>query len=386
MAYLDNAATTKVSRENYNYVRDMLLDSYANPSSIHSFGVESSRIIDSARTSIADRINCKKSEVYFTSGGTESNNLAINGIIRKMKGRNVHVISTGIEHSSIFSLLDRLSSAGEIDLENVKLDSFGRVDLDDLKKKLRPETVLVSIGHVNSEIGTIQDIYSIGAIVKAVSNAYYHVDAVQSFGKFDVDFTKAKADLMSISGHKIHAFKGIGALIIRSNVQLVPVVVGGSQQSQNRPGTENLQGIVSMYFSIKNELYDDDKLMYVDNLRKRLINNFTEKISDYKLNSPEDGSSFITSISLEGIKGEVLVHALERKGFYISTRSACSSRSGKISNVLEGIKQEDKFIEGTIRISINAYNTIDEIDEFTSVLARELLMLRKIMKGARRGR
>lgn len=360
--YLDNAATTPVSHDVADAVMKCMVYDFGNPSSLHGLGLRAEKLLKEARERIARALGVDSEGVFFTSGGTEANNLAIIGtaLARRREGR--HCITTQIEHPSVLNTFKYLEKEGW-EVTYLPVNRAGVVSPDDVRKALRPDTVLVSIMHVNNEIGSIQPIGEIGRLLKAQgSSAVFHVDAVQSFGKLDLKPLQWGIDLLSISGHKIHAPKGIGALYIRKGIKIHPIQWGGGQEKGVRSGTENMPGIVGFGEAVRRLEENADKA-YLYRLKGILVAELTQRVPWAVINgpAPEEGAPHILSVSFPGIRGEVMLHALEEKGVYVGTGSACSSRKGHISHVLEAIGAKKDVAEGTIRLSISYLNTEDEM-------------------------
>lgn len=378
--YLDNSATTRVLDEVMDEVRYMSVECYGNPSSVHRMGLNTEKKVQEARKNAASVINAKPEEIFFTGGGTESNNIAIFGILNGA-GENKNVVTTQIEHPSVYNVFTHLKDKFEV--RYVKLDSFGRVSLKSLTEMVDENTAMVCIMHVNNELGIIQDIEEIGSIVKNKNrNAKFHVDAVQSYGKIKIDTKKIKADTIAFSSHKIHGPKGVGGLYIRAGLKISPSTIGGGQEKNIRPGTENTPGIAGFgkacEFVAKNFHEEAKRLRELKNLYAQRI---TEEIEDVKINSSlgDDGAQHILSVSFKNVRGEVLVHYLEIKGIYVSTGSACSSRS-KSSRILDAIGLQEEYVDGTIRISLGHFNHRGEVDYVIQNLKDSVADIRKIMK------
>ena len=363
--YLDNSATTKPLSVVKTQILKTITENYGNPSSLHKKGLEAEKIIKKARGSIASRLGAKKKEIYFTSGGTEGNNLALKGISSKFSNRGNHIITTIIEHKAVLNVCKHLENMG-FKITYLPVNKEGKISLKQLKKALKPETILVSIMHVNNEIGTVQPVKKAAQIIKNHNkHTFFHVDGVQAFGKILSTPAEWNIDLYTISGHKIHGPKGIGALSIKVGTDLQPLLHGGGQENNIRSGTENMPGIAG-FESAVNKLPD----LSVTNPRNKklaeLKNYFLKKIKEsmpqIKINTPADGAPHIANISLANIKGEVMVHALSGDGIYISTGSACHTNSRDKSNVLRAINLPQSLLEGTLRISFAYNNTKKEID------------------------
>ena len=363
--YLDNSATTQPLDTVVNKIIEVLKDDYGNPSSLHNKGLAAEKILKSARKKIASKLKVSPQEIYFTSGGTESNNLAIKGIAYQYLNRGKHLITSEIEHASVLETFQALEKEG-FDLTYLKVDKQGYISLEELEKKIKKTTTLVSLIHLNNELGTIQDIDKIGEICKNKNpNIYFHTDAVQSFGKVLLDPRKSKLDLLSISGHKIHGPKGIGCLFLRKGIDIKTQNLGGGQENGIRCGTENVPGIAGLIPAI--DAIADFSLNYkfdqkLAKLRIYFIENLKMIERKVIINSPLQAAPHILNISFPGIKSEVLIHSLEAKGIYVSSGSACHSKDAIKSHVLRAIGLPAVHIDGTIRISFSHFNTKEEID------------------------
>lgn len=378
--YLDNSATTKPYKEVVDKMLQALTEDYANPSSLHRKGIEVEKNIKLIRQNIAKSIGAKDKEIYFTSGGTESNNTIIRGIANLNKKRKNHIISTVIEHPSVLNTLKDLELEG-FEITYLKVDENGKIDLNELKESIKPSTCLITIMHVNNEIGSIQPIAEIGKYLKTLDEkVYLHVDSIQSYGKINFRPSKYNIDFMSVSGHKFHGPKGIGFMYIKENNRLKPLLTGGGQEIGIRSGTENVPGIYGLGEAVKIINQDLNAVIekiskLKDMLKREIVNN----IDDIKVNSPEDGVCHILNISFRGVKGEVLLHYLEQKGIYVSTGSACSSKK-KGSHVLNAIGLKPDEIEGAIRFSLSDTNSEDQIKEVVNVLKESVNDLRMIIR------
>lgn len=378
--YLDNSATTKPYKEVVDKMLQALTEDYANPSSLHRKGIEVEKNIKLIRQNIAKSIGAKDKEIYFTSGGTESNNTIIRGIANLNKKRKNHIISTVIEHPSVLNTLKDLELEG-FEITYLKVDENGKIDLNELKESIKHSTCLITIMHINNEIGSIQPIAEIGKYLKTLDEKIYlHVDAIQSYGKINFRPSKYNIDFMSVSGHKFHGPKGIGFMYIKENNRLKPLLTGGGQEIGIRSGTENVPGIYGLGEAVKIINQDLNAVIekiskLKDMLKREIVNN----IDDIKVNSPEDGVCHILNISFRGVKGEVLLHYLEQKGIYVSTGSACSSKK-KGSHVLNAIGLKPDEIEGAIRFSLSDTNSEDQIKEVVNVLKESVNDLRMIIR------
>ncbi|GFP74953.1 cysteine desulfurase family protein [Clostridium fungisolvens] len=376
--YFDNSATTKPTEEVIEAVINGMREFYGNPSSLHKMGIKCDRELLSCREKLASLINCTKEEVYFTSGGSESNNMIIKGITKPGN----HIIISNFEHPSVLSTCKELEEHG-VKVTYLDVNSVGQIDIEQLEESICKDTVLVSIMHVNNEIGTIQDLERIGNLIKERSQrAKFHVDAVQSFGKFKIDVKKYKIDMLSVSAHKIHGPKGIGFCYIRKGLSLAPLISGGGQEKGFRSGTENLPsalGMVKAAEEISKNI--ESNFNKVTELKRYFIDKL-QNIKDIKINSPLDNkiSPYVLNVSFIGVRAEVLLHLLEEKDIYVSTGSACSSRhiSTKGSHVLNAIGLTEKEITGAIRFSFSSFNTIEEVDYVIEVLRNSLTFLRRV--------
>ena len=375
MIYLDYSATTPTN--------DSVLDTFVkcskefigNPNSLHELGVKSKNMIDKATNQIANLLGVKESEIIYTSGASESNNLAIKGICEKYKNRGKHKITTPLEHSSIYGPIDYLKENG-YKIDYVKIDSNGLVDLDNLKELMTDETILVSICLVNSEIGILQNIDEIAKIVKSYPKCFLHADMTQAIGKIDVDLSNI--DLVSFSAHKFYGIKGIGVLIKKEKIELEPLIHGGKSTTNYRSGTPCLPLIVSISKALRLSLENlKEKEEYVKGLNTYIKNKLKE-YDKVKINSNDYSIPHILNISVLGVKPETMLHALESKGVYISTQSACSNTNAKSKAVLELTKDIDRA-SSSIRISLSYLTTKEEIEEFINIFDicyKELTCLR----------
>lgn len=365
MVYLDYSATT--------FVNDEVLDSFikvtkqypGNPNSLHKLGVDAKKLIDASTDQIKKILNLKNSEIIYTSGASEANNLALKGIAHKYSNRGKHIITTKLEHSSIEEPIKYLESIG-YEISYAKLDSNGRVDLEYLKSIVRDDTILVSINAVNSELGIIQPIEDIGNILVNYPKCYFHVDMTQAIGKIKVCLDNV--DLFSFSAHKFYGIKGIGALIKKEKIIIEPIIHGGKSITNYRSGTPTLELIVSMAKALRLAYRNiDNKYNYVFNLNNELRNFFT-KYDKVKINSPKNAIPHILNISLIGTKPETLLHALEQDNIYISTKSACSSSD--ISHSVLEVTHDEMCAKSSIRISLSYLTTEEEINTFKSSFDR----------------
>jgi cysteine desulfurase len=374
--YLDNSATTKPYEEVIKAVANTMRDYYGNPSSAHSLGLKAEKKMNESREIVAKTLNCTKEEVIFTSGGSESNNFLVKGFLKE----GSHIITTNIEHPSILNLCKELENSN-IKVTYLKVNEDGQIVLEELEAAINKETQIVSIMHVNNEIGAVQNIEAIGKFIKEKSSRIkFHVDAVQSYGKYKIDVQKCKIDLLSASGHKIHGPRGIGISYIRKGLNPKPLIYGGGQEKNFRSGTENLASIAG--FSEAARLMNDNMQQSFNNsnhIKKHFIDKLL-KFDNIKINSPseEKFSPYILNVSFINIRSEVLLHLLEEANIFVSTGSACSSKDTKDSHVLKAIGLRDSEIKGTIRFSFSEYTTKEEIDYTIEILEKSLKFLRRV--------
>lgn len=378
--YLDNSATTKPYEEVIQKMVYALSTDYANPSSLHKKGIEVEKNIKAIRQGIARTIGAKDKEIYFTSGGTESNNTIIRGVANLYKKRKNHIISTEIEHPSVLATLKDLENEG-FEVTYLKVNKEGIVDIEEFKSSIKETTSLVTIMHVNNEIGSIQPILEIGKYLKSLKEKIYlHVDAVQSYGKINFRPSKYNIDFMSVSGHKIHGPKGIGFMYIKENNRLKPLLTGGGQEVDLRSGTENVPGIYGIGEAIKIiNTGLNEKIEKMNNLKNMLKEGLIDNVEDIKINSTDKGVCHILNVSFKDVKGEVLLHYLEQKGVYVSTGSACSSKK-KGNHVLNAIGLSKDEIEGAIRFSLSDMNTKEDILETIKIVKDSVSDLRMIIR------
>ena len=376
--YFDNSATTKPYKEVVDEIAYVMTNYYGNPSSSYSLGLKAEKKINSAREVIAKSINAVKDEIVFTSGGSESNNFLIKGFI----SNSGHVITTKIEHPSVLNPCIQLENEG-IKVTYLEVDSRGRINIEQLEKSINKDTQLVSIMHVNNELGTIQDLESIGKIIKEKSSrAKFHVDAVQSYGKLKIDVKKCQIDLLSASGHKIHGPRGVGFAYIKKGLVPKPLISGGGQEKNFRSGTENAAGACGMAIAaeiMNSNLLDNYKK--IEAVKEHFIDGL-KSFSGISINSgvSKDFIPHILNVSFIGIKAEVMLHVLEESEIYVSNGSACSSKKNKGSHVLNAVGLKPEAIEGSIRFSFNEYNTKEEVDFVLEKLNKSLQIIRRVKK------
>ncbi|MFQ7258784.1 cysteine desulfurase family protein [Intestinibacter bartlettii] len=381
--YLDNSATTKPYQEVVDKMVLALTTQYGNPSSIYKKGIEVEREIKEIRRNIARSLGAKETEIYFTSGGTECNNTIIRSVANLNKKTKNHIISTVIEHPSVLNTLKDLEADG-FEVTYLPVGKDGKISLEDLKNAIKKETILVSVMHVNNEIGTIQPIEEIGKYLKSLDEkVYFHVDGVQSYAKIKFRPSRYNIDFMSVSGHKLHGPKGIGFMYVKENNRIKPLLTGGGQEIGIRSGTENVPGIYGIGEAVRILNQDlEGTIDKIKGLRDLLKEEILANIDNVKINSPEDGVCHVLNVSFRGVRGEVLLHYLEQKEIYVSTGSACSSKK-KGSHVLNAIGLTPDEIEGAIRFSLSDLNTKEEIMKTVEVLKESVSDLRMII-GRRR--
>lgn len=375
--YLDNSATTCVTKEAAETALSYMRDQFYNPSSLYAPAVECEKAVNAVRMRIAAGLGANADELIFTSGGTESNNLAILGSSAALKSGNWRLITTAIEHSSVFGVFEALRAAGQ-EVMYVRTDSHGYVDMQHLSSLLNERTALVSIMHVNNEFGTVQNLAEIRALVNRISPAaLLHSDGVQAFTKLPLSVVPC--DLYSISGHKFHAPKGVGALLMRRGVKSGGGLIGGGQENGRRSGTTNTSGIMAMGTAfIQAASNQQARAIHMQSLKLRLAQGLSV-IPDIAINGPalEQGAPHILNISFMGVRGEVLVHALEQRGVLVGTGSACSSHKKGPNRVLAAIGVTDARAEGAIRFSLCPYNTVEEIDYTSQIVSETVPFLRR---------
>lgn len=381
--YLDNSATTKPYQEVVDKMVLALTTQYGNPSSIYKKGIEVEREIKEIRRNIARSLGAKETEIYFTSGGTECNNTIIRSVAKLNRKTKNHIISTVIEHPSVLNTLKDLEADG-FEVTYLPVGKDGKISLEDLKNAIKKETILVSVMHVNNEIGTIQPIEEIGKYLKSLDEkVYFHVDGVQSYAKIKFRPSRYNIDFMSVSGHKLHGPKGIGFMYVKENNRIKPLLTGGGQEIGIRSGTENVPGIYGIGEAVRILNQDlEGTIDKIRGLRDLLKEEILANIDNVNINSPEDGVCHVLNVSFRGVRGEVLLHYLEQKEIYVSTGSACSSKK-KGSHVLNAIGLTPDEIEGAIRFSLSDLNTKEEIMKTVEVLKESVSDLRMII-GRRR--
>ncbi len=375
--YLDNSATTRPYDAVIEKVAQVMKEGYGNPSSLHRLGIAAEREIKAAREAIAETLHATPGEIYFTSGGTESNNLAIRGACAAGRGR--HIITTPLEHPATMNTLRHLQKKGWR-VDYLPVSAEGVVSLSALEKLVGADTVLVTAMLVNNEIGSVQPIDQMAKIIKRKNpKTVLHVDAVQGYCKVPCDVKGLGADLLSISGHKIHGPKGVGALYIKKGTRIAPILYGGGQQDNLRPGTENVPGIAGLGIAAKLCYRNmQESVPRIEGLRRRLAQGILENIPEVKINTPEHCAPHILNVSFRGVRSEVVLHSLENEEIYVSSGSACSSHKKEPSYVLTAIETPRELIDGSIRFSFSEMNTKEDVDATLAALIPIIKNLRKL--------
>ena len=377
--YLDNSATTRCFDEVADYVAKIMMLDYGNPSSMHLKGVEAERYIRYAKDTLSRILKVNEKEIVFTSGGTESDNLALIGTAMAYARRGNHLITTKIEHPAILQTMQYLEGQG-FEVTYLDVDEVGQVRIEDLQRALRPDTILVSVMHTNNEIGSLMPLQEIGEVVKSYHpNIVFHVDGVQGFGKAVIHPKKLKIDLLSVSAHKIHGPKGVGFLYINEKVRVLPILFGGGQQKGMRSGTENVPGIAGMAMAA-DKMYanleeDCNRMRHLKQLFIDGISDIPEVYVNGK--TDEDSAPHIVSVSVAGVRSEVLLHALEEKGIYVSAGSACASNKPQTSATLLAIGVKKYLLDATIRFIFSVFTNEEEISYTVKALHELIPLLRR---------
>ena len=380
--YFDNSASTKVADSVIEVMIKTMREDYGNPSAKHMMGVVAEKYVKEATRMIAKTLKVEEKEILFTSGGTESNNIALIGGALANQRRGKHIISTAIEHPAVYEPLGKLVELG-FEVTILPVDRAGHICLEELKNAIREDTIIVSTMYVNNEVGAVEPVEEITKIVhKKNPDCLYHVDAIQGYGKYKIQPKKQGIDLMSVSGHKLHGPKGVGFLYIQKDAKVNPILFGGGQQRGMRSGTINVPGIAGMGEAARLAYeHFDEKIEKMIAIKDYLMDQL-EKMEGIHLNSFRGTQSapHILSVSVQGVRAEVLLHALEDREIYVSSGSACSSNHPGISGTLKGIGLEDEFLDSTVRISLCSENTLEEADYFLGTLKELLPMLRRFTR------
>lgn len=381
--YLDNSATTRVFPEVAELMKKIMCEDYGNPSSLHMKGLEAENYLRHAKETLAKILKVNEKELFFTSGGTESDNLALIGAAMANKRRGNHLITTQVEHPAILQTMKYLEEQG-FTVTYLPVDHSGRIRIEDLHRAMTPETILVSIMHTNNEIGALQPIEEAGALIKRMNpQTLFHVDAVQGFGKAKIFPKKMNIDMLSVSGHKIHGPKGVGLLYVGEKVKIQPIAFGGGQQMGMRSGTENVPGIAGLAKAAE-MLYQnfDEEIKTLYEIKKHFIEGL-KGLDQVFINGNIEGDEFgsksaphVVSVSVRGVRSEVLLHTLEEAGIYVSAGSACSAKKPQPSATLKAIGIDKDLLESTIRFSFSVFTTMEDIDYTLKVMYDKIPMLR----------
>ena len=377
--YFDNSATTKIKTEVLNEMMPFLTSEFGNASSMYSIGRNSKRAIEKARKKVAELINCNSSEVFFTAGGSESDNIALKGFAYANNEKGNHIITSKIEHPAILETCQMLEKQG-FEVSYINVDEDGFIKLDELQNAIRPKTILISVMTANNEIGTIQPIEKIAQIAHS-HNIVFHTDAVQGIGNMKIDVQNMEIDMLSLSGHKIHAPKGIGALYIKKGVNVEKIINGGHQEKDKRAGTENVAGIVGLGKACEIANRNMEKhIKYLTKLRDYYIKKLQNEMpNNFRINGcMENRLPGNANVSFDGLNSSELIFKLDEKGICVSSGSACSSSTPKPSHVLQAINVPDKYLNSAIRTTFGDNNTFEEIDYFVNVLKKERTQVRKL--------
>lgn len=378
-AYLDNSATTRVFPEVVDLMVKTMSEDYGNPSSMHTKGVEAEQYIKEATKTFAQILKVQEKEIYYTSGGTESDNWALIGTAMANRRTANHIIVTAMEHPAVAAVADYLEKQG-FSVTRLAVDSEGRIDPEKLKEAVREDTILVSMMYVNNEIGAVQDIAALSRVVKEKNpHTYVHVDAIQAFGKYHIYPKRMGIDMLSVSSHKLHGPKGVGLLYIDEKVKIVPIIYGGGQQKGMRSGTDNVPGIAGFALAAKLTYTDlDRKVERMYHLKQKLVDGLLA-LSDVHIHgmAVNEGAPHIVSAAFVGVRSEVLLHTLEDRGIYVSAGSACSTHKRNASPTMQAIQAPKQLTEATVRFSLAETTTEEEIDYCLAVLGEILPMLRR---------
>ena len=381
LIYLDNAATTKTAPEVLEAMLPYFTEQYGNPSAIYSFASHNKDVVAEQRERIANALGAKSNEIYFTAGGSESDNWALKATAEAYSSKGKHIITSAIEHHAILHTAQWLELHG-FEVTYVGVDENGKIKLDELEAAIRPDTILISVMAANNEIGTIQPIKEIGEIAKK-HGILFHTDAVQAFGQIPIDVDACHIDMLSASGHKLNGPKGIGFLYIKEGTKISPIIFGGGQQKGMRSGTENVPGCAGLGLAAKMVYTDHDaKIDKLYAIKDRMVKGLQamDGVTVHGLTG-RDSAPQIVAAGFEGVRAEVLLHALEDKGIYVSSGSACSSNHPGVSGTLKGIGVKDSLLDSTLRFSFGAFNTEEEVDYCLEVLNELVPMLRRYRRA-----
>lgn len=383
LLYLDNSATTPVYPEVIEVMADVMKNHFGNPSSLHGLGVKAERLVGQSRKVIAQAMKASPEEILFTSGGTESNNLALIGAARAYQNRGKHLITSQIEHPAVYEVMEQLQREG-FEVTFLPVDKKGKVEIEELKKAIRDDTILVSIMHVNNEVGTIQPIVEIGRILADFPKVLFHVDAVQSFGKLPIAVKELGVDLCSMSAHKLHGPKGVGALYVRKGVHLQPILRGGGQEGNLRSGTHNVPAIAGFAKAVlmSMELQKTKLIQFVD-WKKEMVKKIEEHLPFAQIVggiSSNESVPYLLNVAFPGFKSEVIVHALEEQKIYVSSKSACSSKSEKPSRVLLAMGCSNEVAVSAIRLSLGYLSQEEDLPKAFQALQKIIPTLQQVMK------
>lgn len=380
MIYFDNSATTLPRKEVVDSFTIVATKYFGNPSSLHGIGATAEQLLSQARKQVAKMLNVKEQEIYFTSGGTEGNNMAIKGTAMSFRSRGKHLVVSSIEHPSVIEACEQLVTLG-FEVTYVPVNSSGRVRAQDVIDAIRKDTILVSIMHVNNEIGSIQPIEDIGKMLREYPKVLFHVDYVQGIGKVPLQMKESSIDLCTISAHKFHGLKGTGVIYVRDGINLSPLFSGGSQERRFRSGTENVAGAVSLAKALRLTLETTHTEKQQMKQIQEYLRSELDSMDGIVVNTPINHCApHILNFSVPKIKSEVLVHALEDKDIYVSTTSACSSKRKAISEVILAMTQDESLASSSIRISLSYENDINEAKEFIISLKSVLEKLEEVMR------
>lgn len=381
--YFDNAATTRATPAVAEVMRETLLYNYGNPSSPHRMGLQAEKIVEGTRQILAAALGCRPQEVYFTSGGTEANNLAIRGILAARRRQGRHVVTSAVEHAAVLDTLKQLARSGECEYTAVGVNGRGEVDPEAMVAAVRKDTVLVTLMLVNNEVGTIEPVAETARLLRErYPDVCIHTDAVQALGKVPCRVSDLGVDLLTVSGHKLQGPKGVGALFVRQGTRITTQITGGGQEAGLRSGTENVPGIAGMGRAVRDAMAArGEHWQHWRKMQKHLLELLVEEIPDCHINGqPLQGAPHIVNVGFAGIRGEVLVHFLEEKGLFVSTGSACSSRKQILSHVLPAMGVPEPVAEGSIRLSFGPENTLAEVERAVVMIKEAVTELRRFQR------